>query len=69
MMATGGACSTLSLEPSRLLYDREGSLFRFSLRLLCRSRVAVALAHGRHADYGPRRGLATIHTVVNQRRR
>ena len=25
MMAIGGACSTLSSEPSRLLYDREGS--------------------------------------------
>ncbi len=56
MMATGGACSTLSSEPSRLLYDREGSLFRFSRRLLCRPHALADLAQGRHADHRRRQG-------------
>src|SRR6266699_2901201 len=36
MMAIGGAFTTLSSEPSRLLYDREGSFSGISRRLLCR---------------------------------
>jgi len=56
MMATGGACSTLSSEPSRLLYDREGSLFRFSRSLLCRPHALADLARGRHADHRRRQG-------------
>jgi hypothetical protein len=68
MMATGGCLFHPLSEPSRLLYDREGSLFRFNRHLLCRSRAAVALAHWRLAVHRPRRGAATVDIVFNHRR-
>src|SRR5213594_490568 len=53
-------------EPSRLLYDREGSLFAgISRRLLCSSCTGVGLAPWPLAVDHPRRGLTTVHIVFN----
>src|SRR5438067_1299161 len=53
-------------EPSRLLYDREGSLLAgISCRPLCCSRAAVGTAHWRLAVHHPRRRVATVHIVFN----
>src|SRR5437879_13032712 len=72
MMAIGGAFTTLSSEPSRLLNDREGSFSGISRRLLCRplrqpragtptSRRSPSTAGRRHLPHAPQSALPKPH--------